>query len=248
MRIRYLALTFGTLLPCWSRPAVGQQLVAFVGCPADGQVGPIAAPTGAPRRVAVPERVARDIAYYEGYEAPGVFAPRGWRCRVAYGSSGSLIVVSPSPVDLLHYPPQRTRGPAVESSVSLAGTSGRFDAAVTAARLFPRIAANFIESVRKEGLEPDSEFSPRPYAHDSLAYLDSTAVEFMTPAGADGLGTEEVLEPSGEPIRGFVRLVLPDSESDGYLSVLRVRLGPRVQRLEAAILQLNEGCLRGGPC
>ena len=62
--------------------------VPFVGCPSDGQAGPVATPTGGPVRVSLPARVAAELAYYKGGQGTGVLAPRGWQCFESYGSSG----------------------------------------------------------------------------------------------------------------------------------------------------------------
>lgn len=70
----------------------------FVGCPADGQAGPRAAPKGGPVRVSVPARVAVELAYYSS-GGKGVLAPRGvfgtvwvWRgwvgCQTGAGDVG----------------------------------------------------------------------------------------------------------------------------------------------------------------
>jgi len=238
MRILIVPIALVTLLSGWAQQPSGQQSVPFVGCPADGQTGPIAAPHGQPRTVTLPRTIASALAYYAGAVGPGVFAPRGWRCRVRYGSGGGGILVAPT------LPLRGTRGAAVEEDDALAGTSGRFEVAFTAARLFRKVAASFIEQVRKEGLAADSEFAHGPYPDDSLSYLDSATVQYVTPPFREGLGTKGILVPSAEPIRGLVMLDLPDSDSDGGLSVLRVRLGRKLQGLALTLVRLNGPCNR----
>jgi len=240
MRILIVPIALVALLSARAQQPSGQESVPFVGCPADGQTGPIAAPDGQPRTVALPRTIASALAYYAGAVGPGVFAPRGWRCRVMYGSDGGEILVAPT------LPSRGTRGAAVERNDALAGTSGRFEAAFTAARLFRKVAASFIERVRKEGLAADSEFAHGPYPDDSLNYLDSATVEYVTPPFREGLGTQDILMPSAEPIRGVVILDLADSVSDGGLSVVRVRLGPKLQGLALILVRLNGPCNRRG--
>lgn len=184
---------------------------------------------------------ARAIAYYQGDDAPGVFAPRGWRCRVWYGSGGSAILVTLLPIDSTHFPPPQSRGQAVELSFSDGGTSGRFRVAEYASRLFPRAAAGFIEKVRSEGLEPDSVFERGPYATDAVRYLAGRVAEFRTPENMRGLGTEGILYPSPDAIRGVAVL---DTSGDWGMSVLRVRLGSKLQQVEGRLVQLNRACMQ----
>src|SRR5437879_1630937 len=77
--------------------------VPFVGCPADGQQGYIAPPKGQPKVVGRHDVPLEVIAYYKGDDAPGVFAPSGWHCRVWYGSSGRTVLVTPTPIDTTHF-------------------------------------------------------------------------------------------------------------------------------------------------
>ena len=150
---------------------------------ADGQAGPIEAPKGPPKVVAGTEVPASRLAYYKGEEAPGLFGPRGWHCRVWYGSSGSTLIITPTLIDSTLGLPRKLQGEALELSVSSGGTSGRFVVAHYAARLFPRVAAKFIARVQNEGLAPASEFQSGPYPHDSVKYLGTLVAEFTTPAG-----------------------------------------------------------------
>jgi hypothetical protein len=249
VRITVAQLAIALVLPWSSAPQARQDSVPFVGCPADGQTGPIAAPSGAPMTVPLANMPVRSIAYYRGEQAPGVFAPRGWHCRVWYGSSGSGIVVSAATIDSIHlFPPPPFRGPAVELDVSEGGTSGRFSVAFAAARLFPRVAAGFIEAVKKEGLVPASRFPRGPYPTDTVTYLDSLTAEFITPPHRRGMGTEGYLAPSKDAIHGIAVLSDPSSGEPDLLT-LGVRLRPEMQQLEEAILQLNRHCmLKSGGC
>jgi len=54
-----------------------QTTVPFVGCPSDGQLGPLAPPKGNPQYLNVPLKIAAELAYYKAENSPGVLAPRG---------------------------------------------------------------------------------------------------------------------------------------------------------------------------
>ena len=219
-----------------------QDTVPFVGCPADGQQGYLEPPHGQPKLVGLRDIPLQAVAYYKGEYSSGVYAPRGWHCRIWYGSSGSTLLVTPTPTDTTHFTPPRVLGPAVEMSVSYGGTSGRFSVAHYGARLFPRVLARFIERVRSEELEPDSVFSPRRYARDSVRFIDTLLAEFTTPAGVDGLGTAWLLAPSRDRIVG-IAVITPDT-AEPDMSILRVRLGASKRQVEAAILRMNRDCMQ----
>jgi len=216
--------------------------VPFVGCPGDGQQGYIAPAKGGPKVVGSHDVPLEAIAYYKGDYAPGVFAPRGWHCRVWYGSSGSSLLVTPTPIDTTHFLPPKVLGPAVEMRLSFAGTSGRFSVARYGSRLFPSVLASFIGGVKNEHIAPDSEFDPRQYARDSVRSSGRLVAEFTTPPDLIGLGTAELLGPSRDPIHG-IAVIAPDS-TEPDMSILRVRLGADMRRIEAAVLRLNMGCMQ----
>src|SRR2546430_10965525 len=202
MRPTLLGFTLALAVPWTGGQAQGSG--PFVGCPADGQSGPIAPPKGQPKVVSLGDLPAGGIAYYKGERAPGVFAPAGWHCRVWYGSSGSSVLVTPTPIDTTHFLPPKLVGSAVELGLRSAGTSGRFSVASYASRLFPRVLARFIEGVKNEHLEPDSEFGPQRYARDSVSSVDSLVAEFTTPPGVSGLGTTGLLDPAGDLVHAVL--------------------------------------------
>jgi hypothetical protein len=236
MRATFLGFRLALAVP-WAACQAQLGTVPFVGCPADGQSGPIEPPKGQPKVVSLGELPAGAIVYYKGEEAPGVFAPAGWHCRVWYGSSGSTILVTPTPIDTTHFLPPKLVGPAVEMGLSFAGTSGRFSVASYASRLFPRVLARFIEGVKNEHLVPDSVFGPRRYKGDSVSSVGRLVAEFTTPPGVSGLGTANLLAPSRDPIHG-VAVIAPDS-TEPDMSILRVRLGGNMRQVKAAVLRLN---------
>jgi hypothetical protein len=128
MRAALGIFTIGiSFLSIWTTQQMKEERVAFVGCPADGQVGPLDPPNGTARTVALSEVQADQIAYYRGEFAPGLFAPAGWNCRIWYGSSGSTLVVTPATIDAPNFSPgyqyPKFRDQTVEMNYSDAGTS-----------------------------------------------------------------------------------------------------------------------------
>ena len=245
MRSLLAVLALASVLPEFACAQDGVVTVPFVGCPADGQVGPIAPPSGPSQVVRLDRATALQLAYFKGENARGVFAPRGWHCQVKYGSSGSSIVVSPVKINSGNFEPLNLHDHAVEFVFLDGGTSGRFAVAKYAARLFPTVAASFVKRVKSEGIEPTADFEIGPYLNDSIRYSDSLSLEFITPAMKVGIGTEGDLASSQDPIRGFVVL---DSTGDWGLSLLRVRVGVDTAQLAAAIIRLNRQCLSSERC
>lgn len=72
--------------------------VPFVGCRADGQVGPVNAPKGESRVLPIAAEAAQRLAYYKSEQGFGVLAPRGWYCFGVYGSNGYALYVSPQQI------------------------------------------------------------------------------------------------------------------------------------------------------
>jgi hypothetical protein len=212
--------------------ASAAQRVPFVGCASDGQLGPVAAPKGAAKSVAIGAAAASRLAYYQARNSFGVLAPRGWKCFYFYGSSGASLLVAPS--GKLDDPDLRLAGPAVVMSVDSGGTSGRFLVAKYSARLFPKEEQAFIAGVIAEGIEPKANFPFGPYPKDKTTYKNARLLEFETPANADGLGTSDRLQKSSQPIVGMATLKGSASEPDFYL--LTVRLPADQAQLAPAII------------
>jgi hypothetical protein len=220
--------------------------VPTVACQQDGQVGPQIAPI-LPKsvRVIVLEGTAVSLAFYSAHESvgSGVLAPRGWDCFGVYGSSGSTLYVVP------HWPGGRIRdgprkvknGPAVINTVAIGETSGRYYAVKISARIFPRARA-YAESVREIGADDPNNYVFAPWPADRLNYLSDFKVTYVTPARADGLGTQIGLVPAGEPILGLV--YFSDGEDDSpYVEQLAVRLDRGDQRRYAAIVAAKIGAM-----
>src|SRR5258708_10268086 len=139
-----LAASFASCLP-------QQRTIPFVGCSADGQLGPMEPPRGQPLVVSLSQGPSGAIAYYKGEQSPGVFAPARWHCRVWYGSSGSTILVTPLPVATTHFFPPKATGPAVEMALRFGGTSGRFAVPTSGSPLLPPVPPHFILPFTNQG-------------------------------------------------------------------------------------------------
>ena len=222
-------------------PLAGEaaQTVPFVGCSSDGQQGPVAAPKGQPKAVNVEPAAAARLAWYQARYTAGALAPRGWKCFSLYGSSGTTLAIAPS--GALNDPSKPIAGPAVVLSDDSGGTSGRFDVAKIAARVFADKERAFVDSVIAEGSEPKENFPAGPYPTDKLTYKTPTLVEFATPAGKDGLGTADRLAKGALPIAGLAKLVGPADGPD--LDLLSVRLPAAEADLAAAIVDAAEASL-----
>jgi hypothetical protein len=197
--------------------------VPFVGCAADGQTGPSSAPKKPAKMPRVVGSGASTLAYYASNEL-GVLAPRGWHCFGLYGSNGSVLIVTPEEhgQDLFN-PLPGLGGSAVQLSLSVGDTSGRFEAAEVAARLFPS-RKKFVEGVMAEGIEPRSSFHFGSFPTDTVRRYGDDVVEFETPANKSGMGTKSRLAPGGDPIKG---LAMMTSENDLVMLVVRL---PKDQR------------------
>ena len=198
--------------------------VPFVGCPFDGQQGPNPAPTGQPRQLALDPATAARLAYYDAGIERGVLAPRGWHCLGLSGSDGTVLFVSPQPLDAERLiDGGALPGPVVILRGIEGGTSGRFEAARIAARVFPSERA-FVKGVIDEGIEPAESFPQGPFVHDRMTRLDAHIVEYETPGGEQGLGTTtRWLQPEAEPVRGAVVLG-GDLPHEPEIEVLMIRL------------------------
>lgn len=222
-------------------------VVPFVGCPSDGQGGPVAPPSGKAVAVDAPPNVAAQLAFYKGANGRGVFAPKGWRCREWYGSNGWSVVVTPSgPPASIPANPLPAQG--VQLTFRDGGTSGRFDVAEVSARFFPDLMRDFIQQVRAEGFEPESKFTPVPYPKDNATRISERMIAFGTPPRQAGFGTSGLLTPWSEPILGIVALT-PASEEIGMTTLfIRVRadqfqLSTAIIGIEARCLQTLDGCV-----
>src|SRR2546425_6263526 len=107
----FAPLAIGILLPRWGGAQARQDTIPFVGCPADGQAGPIEAPKGPPKVVAGNEKPPSPPPPFKGEEGPGPFRPPRWGCRGWGGPSGRTLIITPT---LPYSPPRPPRQPPEE--------------------------------------------------------------------------------------------------------------------------------------
>jgi hypothetical protein len=222
-------------------PAQERARVPFVGCPSDGQTGPVAAPTGKDRYLRLAPETAARLAYYASAQKLGVLGPRSWHCFGTYGSNGETLYVSPEPLDaktVLSSNWTGFAGPAIQISSLSADASGRFAVARIVARVFPA-GKSFVDGVIDQGVEPASSFVFGPYPADKLVYLDQEKqiVEFETPAQTEGLGTSSRLQQSDLPIHGLAIVIVAMHGPIEGLTLLDVRLPADMTDLTPAILR-----------
>ena len=213
-------------------------LVPFVGCKSDGQVGPVKAPSGRSKTLAVSAEAVQRLAYYKAEEGIGVLAPRGWQCFGTYGSNGATLYLSPDPInaaDLFSTSWKGFAGPAIQMSLEVGDTSGRFAVAKTVARVFPAHKA-FVQEVIAEGIEPARSFPFGPYPADTLKYRGENIVEFRTSAQTEGLGTASRLQKNDNPINGVAILF----GEEASLLQLSVRLPSETSDLTKLIVEQAE--------
>jgi hypothetical protein len=218
-------------------PLIAQTTVPFVGCPSDGQIGPLEAPKDLPKAVSLPPETGARLAYYRAEEGVGVLAPLGWHCFSTYGSNGSSLFVSPQPLssnNFFHDEAQLFKGPFIQVSISIGDTSGRFDVAVIIARLFPS-HRQFALNVLHEHLLLN-ELPRGPFAKDHLRYLSKESVEYTTPANQVGEGTQSFLAADDQPINGVVMLTGKELSAVH----LAVRLAPQDSSLATYIMRQLE--------
>jgi hypothetical protein len=224
---RSILVTFTLLAAPWTLHAQ-QSSVPFIGCPSDGQIGPLKAPTGKPKLLSISPEAASQLAWYQAEGETGLLAPRGWRCFSTYGSSGSTLYVAPTLPPHAEFFSESWKGidgPAIQLSAMDGGTSGRFSVAETIARVFPAYR-RFAEKVRAEHLGLDT-LPSGPYPADRLHYLSDTIVEYTTPANTDGLGTDSRLRKNASPITGVAIL----TGYDTACITLSMRLPPALTPL-----------------
>ena len=208
--------------------------VPFVGCPADGQAGPVNPPHEKDKLVSIPLDLAQEFAYYSAGNS-GVLAPRGWHCFEVYGSSGGALFVAPGQFDsatIFSGAWPGFTGPAIELSNTSTDTSGRFEAARTIARAFPA-QMEFVRQVEAEGIDEDAPYPAGPFPTDTLKYINRDAVEYLTPPNERGLGTLSKLKVNDGSIMGVAILRL----EKGSLIQLSVRLPNEMVRMRPIIIQ-----------
>lgn len=213
--------------------------IPFVSCESDGQQGPKAA-LDKPQHEHAPESPdASRLAFYQAWGTPAVLGPRGWHCTGLDGSNGNTLVLTPEkhkPGEFI-FGKTKVTGPAIQISYLFGGTSGRFEVAEIAARLFPK-ADSFVRSVEAEqqNILGNNSFRFRKsrYPTDRLTYRDDFMVEYVTPPNRDGMGTRTFLTKNETQIDGIV-VMQPNGDRD--LVLLAIRLPASLKTLEPFIIK-----------
>lgn len=216
-------------------PQLASAEVPVVGCPQDGQIGLVSAPkTPATTRALLPPGAAPALAFYTTTAAAsrGIFAPRGWSCRGSAGSDGDTLYVVPpgargNPGD------EGYDGLLVRRRFADGGTSGRFEVARVAGRLFPGARA-LADQVRAEGADDPGLYVSFPWPADRLLRLSDHVIAYTTPGGVQGLGQPGRPPYGPDPTSGLV-VYETSSEGDPYLLQLDVRLPRDRAHLQLAI-------------
>lgn len=249
LKASHLAAVFVATQLAFSQPQTDSKepsgtttTVPFVGCPADGQAGPLDPPKGTTQRVHIQKEAAQQLAFYKAEQGFGVLAPRGWHCFETYGSSGGSLFVSPQPIDakmLFSDGWKGFTGPVIQLSAEDGGTSGRFDVARMIARVFPS-HRSFVRKVIAEDIEPARNFPSGPYPNDKLVYRTEGLVEYQTSPQTEGLGTQSRLLKNTDPICGVAMLVGLVKGGEPSLVFLAVRFPSEMTGLSSAVIQETE--------
>lgn len=221
-----------TALSLAGASAAGAEPVPFVGCAQDGQVGPRPAPrTGAVPQV--PPEAVPHVAFYASAHF-GVLAPRGWHCFALRGSNGDTLIVTPGRHDFESLRGEHNvGGPAVKLSYRYGGTSGRFSVVTMIARFFPDYRPFVARLDRRFSL---GDLPAGPDEDDHILRRTATEVEFRTPAGRDGLGTDSLLVPGSDPVEGLI-VLLPKSATEIDLLRVDARLPPALAHLAPVLFE-----------
>ena len=229
--ISFVAALFAALLAPLAAKA--QTAVPFVGCEGEGMTGHANAPP--PRATPkLANEAAKALAYYASPDLAAL-APRGWKCDFVFGSSGTFLTIKPPGED-----DGECRG--VFAAHMYGGTSGRFDVAKIAARIFPSAQA-YVQGVIDEKLPGSDDIHFGAYKTDKLTRLGPNIVEYETPPRATGLGDEAVGTTHPWPIRG-VAILMPKQYMD--VQKLDLCLPPAQAGLGSTILKAFEAEVAAG--
>lgn len=227
--MRLMVMIMGAVIAIGGTAKANDVQVPFVGCKSDGQTDALPPPKDNHHAPNLPAPLASRLAWYASNNSGGVLAPRGWTCFELYGSDGSVFMVTPSGFGRDPFT-AKLSGPAIQVSISFGDTSGRFEAAKIAARLFPK-RKPFVDSVIREGIEPKKDFVFDPFPNDRINRFSRDAVAFETPANKNGMGTMSRLLKSSDPIHGLIWM-----DNDNNATMLAVRLSSSQEDLAAYIV------------
>jgi hypothetical protein len=192
--------------------------------------------------LAIPSDAAEHLAFYQTASGLGTLAPRGWYCFSTYGSNGESLFVSLNPIGAAQLSPTEgdgLKGSAIQISLLYGGTSGRFEVGDIIARVFPAhkdFVENLIAEQTADPMLSKQTFTFAPYPKDRLTYRSKDMVEYETPPGTEGLGTQSRLLKGDVPIQGVAVLVGADTD----LVRLSIKLPATLQSLAPAITRQVE--------
>ena len=238
--VKVLALLLGSL---WIAGAHAAEPAPFVGCPAEGMSGPVAAPATPPADARVPASHAGQLALYAA-EGQQVLAPRGWHCIEIYGSGGAFLLVTPRSYTAATLPDtNRLAGPAVELSLLSGENSGRDQVAAVFSRLFP-FKRDFIRSAA-DNYDVPPHYPYGPFPGDRIIRRGRAEVDYTTPPRRSGMGTyESRLQPGSDPIIGTA--MLAHVQGVDSVVLLDIRLPPHLRALGPVILRATAAAQLNG--
>jgi hypothetical protein len=191
--------------------------VPFVGCAGEGMTGPSDPP---PSRATpqVAAALAGQLAYYASPDL-AFLAPRGWSCAFVFGSGGTALTVTPTANS-------DAVCPGIVGRHMSGGTSGRFDVAAVAARVFPS-ARSFVQGVINENMPGAPAIQFGAYKTDKLTQVGANVVEYVTPARTLGLASADPPAVNPYPVEG--------------VAILQPKLNMDVVKLDACLPPAQAG-------
>jgi len=193
-------------------PALASSTIPFVGCPGTDMAGPVDPPSGQPVIVDMPASVAAKLALYVGHGL-GFLAPRGWKCRGAWGNAIGSLWATPQTGD-------SDTGPVIVVIVGSAETGpGTSFVQRYCSQYFQKICSKsrFLKLARQPGsVFEDESLVPR-FGTDTLHYISGSKLQYRTPADHRGLGTEILNATRYSPNDSSMSASLP---TDGLIEMI----------------------------
>ncbi len=235
MRRLWLLGSLMLSLPSW---AMASSTITFVGCKTEGAWQNFPAPIGKSIVVDLPSNIASSVALYAA-DGTAVLGPRGWSCIRRQGNHSSLFIVSPKPYPGFDIP----IGPVIYvqenlnifSQEYIAGTY--FPGVFTFDQLYQDLCTSQACIGPSNKRELDTVLAER-YPTDTIVYRTPRLLEYTSPAGHLGLGSESM--PSRITTYGLLSL---NETSHSRIIQLGVRLPSEMKTLRALIINSFERCL-----
>jgi hypothetical protein len=249
----------GILAAGLSAPAATPVSVPTVACQNPNEAH-VAMPAGSAVRADLPRGLAPEIAFYADTERPGAsFAPAGWSCRVNVFPDMYDIQIMPQLTALigLSATPAWRQPMVSEQILSAEGALPErlsFDA--LAATLFPRlypggpdkwVGAPLRSAGRAVSAAQIRAFLPVG-PRDVVTAKSPRLVEFMTPAGAQGLGTTGAgagFVAPAYPVYGVAGLSQVAGGGPAIIEIFEFRLPPELEALRQPLMKLAEDQITG---